>query len=175
MPLYSFEGAHPDVHPTAFIAPTATLVGSVSVGPGASVWYGAVVRADDCRIVIAEGANVQDNSVLHAAPDVTLEIGEHATIGHGCVVHGLRVGARALVGNGSTLLDGSVLGDTSLLAAGSVLTPGTEIPAGVLAAGIPARVTKEITEGSGPAFWIEANGPYYRELAERHRTSTQPL
>ena len=167
MPLFEFEGKRPTVHPDAFIAPTATLIGDVTVEAGASVWYGAVLRADICTIVIGAGSNIQDNSVLHAAPGTSLVIGPHATVGHGCIVHCAEIGEQSLIGNGSTLLDGAKVGPRTLVAAGSVVTPGTEIPGGMVAAGIPAKPTKPI-EGTSSEFWIEQNPPYYQELAQRH-------
>ncbi|MGZ4497664.1 MAG: gamma carbonic anhydrase family protein [Nocardioides sp.] len=174
MNLFEFEGKRPVVHPEAFVAPTATLIGDVTVEKGASVWYGAVLRADICTIVIREGSNVQDNSVLHAAPGETLTVGPDATIGHGCVVHCAEVGEKALVGNGSTLLDHARIGAGALVAAGSVVTPGTEIPGGVVAAGIPCKPTKPI-EGTSSEFWVETNPPYYQELAQRHATAAIPV
>jgi carbonic anhydrase/acetyltransferase-like protein (isoleucine patch superfamily) len=170
MPSFEFEGKRPSVHPEAFVAPTATLIGDVTVEKGASVWYGAVLRADICTIVVRQGANVQDNSVLHAAPGETLVIGRNATVGHGCVVHCAEVGEQALVGNASTLLDGATVGARTLVAAGSVVTPGAAIPGGVVAAGIPAKATKPI-DGTSSEFWVEANGAYYQELAQRHAAS----
>jgi carbonic anhydrase/acetyltransferase-like protein (isoleucine patch superfamily) len=174
MPLLEFEGKRPVVHDEAFVAPTATLIGDVTVEAGASVWYGAVLRADICTIVVRAGANVQDNSVLHAAPGETLVIGPGATVGHGCVVHGRELGAKALVGNGSTVLDHAVVGERTLVAAGSVVTPGTELPAGVLAAGTPAKVVKPI-DGTSAELWVETNGAYYRELAQRHAAGAREL
>lgn len=168
MSSFSFEGKTPQVHPEAFVAPTATLVGDVTIEKGASVWYGAVLRADDCAIVVREGANIQDNSVLHAGPDKTLEIGAGATIAHACVIHGDSVGEKALIANGTIMLDDTSVGAGSLVAAGSVVTPGTAIPAGVLASGIPARVQKPL-EGTNAAMWVELNPPYYEELGQRHR------
>ena len=165
--LFEFEGKRPTVHPEAFVAPTATLIGDVTVEKGASIWYGAVLRADICSIVVREGSNVQDNSVLHAAPGEVLVVGPDATIGHGCIVHCAEVGEKALVGNGSTLLDHAKVGPGTLVAAGSVVTPGTDIPGGVVAAGIPAKPTKPI-EGTSSEFWVETNPPYYQELAQRH-------
>lgn len=165
---YSFEGKTPQVHPDAFIAPTATLIGDVRVEAGASVWYGAVLRADICTIVVRAGANVQDNSVIHGAPDSVVEVGAGATVAHSCIVHGATIGERGLLGNASTLLDGASLGAGSMVAAGSLVSPGTDIPDGVLAAGTPAQVKKPI-EGTGAQFWVEANPPYYAELAQRHR------
>ena len=95
MPLYSFEGRSPIVDPSAFVAPTATLVGDVHVEAGASVWFNAVLRADFAPIVIREGANVQDCCVLHAPPGIPVDVGPGATIAHGCVVHGVHIGALA--------------------------------------------------------------------------------
>jgi len=172
--IYEFEGKRPQVHPDAFVAPTATLIGDVVIEKDASVWYGAVLRGDDCTIVIREGANVQDNAVLHAGPGETLEIGAYATIAHSVVAHGKSVGERALVANGTVLLDGVVIGSGSLVAAGSVVTPGTEIPEGMLASGTPARATKEIA-GTGAALWIELNPQYYPALAQRHKASVKPV
>src|SRR5688500_7391243 len=121
MPLYDFEGKRPTVHPDAFIAPTAVLIGDVTVEAGASVWYGAVLRADICRIVVREGANIQDNSVVHGGPDTTVEIGKGATVAHSCVFHGELLGDKALLGNGSTVLDNARIGAGTLVAAGSLV------------------------------------------------------
>ncbi|WP_435771321.1 gamma carbonic anhydrase family protein [Nocardioides sp. SYSU DS0651] len=169
---YEFEGRVPQVHPEAFVALTATLIGDVRVEKGASVWYGAVLRADICTIVVREGANVQDNSVVHGAPDAVVEIGAGATVAHSCVVHGATLGPKALVGNGSVVLDGGSIGAGSMVAAGSLVGPGSAVPDGVLAAGAPAEVKKPI-EGTGAQFWVDANPPYYAELAQRHRVGTK--
>lgn len=174
MNLFEFEGKRPTVHPEAFVAPTATLIGDVTVEKGASVWYGVVLRADICGIRIAERANVQDNSVIHAAPDEVVEIGPGATVAHLCVVHGAVLEENALLGNASTMLDGSRLGAGSMVAAGSLVTPGTTIPPGVLAAGSPAQVRKPL-DGTSAQMWVELNPPYYAELAQRHRSGITRL
>jgi carbonic anhydrase/acetyltransferase-like protein (isoleucine patch superfamily) len=167
--LIEFEGKRPVVHPGAFVAATATLIGDVTVEDGASVWYGAVLRADICTIIVRAGTNIQDNSVLHGPPGEVLEVGPDATVGHGCIVHGRTVGEKALIGNGSTTLDGSVVGPGTLVGAGAVVTPGTELPAGMVATGIPCKPTKPIG-GTSSEIWVETNAIYYRELATRHRT-----
>ena len=172
--LFEFEGKRPSVHPEAFVAPTATLIGDVVVEKGASVWYGAVLRADICRIVVREGANVQDNSVIHAGPDRTVEIGPGATVAHTCIVHGAVIEEHGLLGNGSTILDGAKLGAGSMVAAGSTVSPETEIPPGTLAAGSPATVRKPI-EGTAAQFWVDANPSYYAELAQRHRSGVSEI
>jgi carbonic anhydrase/acetyltransferase-like protein (isoleucine patch superfamily) len=167
VPLYTFEGKSPTVHPTAFVAPTASLIGDVTVEAGASVWFNAVLRADVGAIVVREGANVQDGSVLHAGHDGPVEIGAGATIGHACVVHACTIGREALVGNHATVLDHAVVGARTLVAAGSLVTGGTELPDGVLAIGAPVRVTGPI-EGTSAEAWIDKNPPAYQELAQRY-------
>jgi carbonic anhydrase/acetyltransferase-like protein (isoleucine patch superfamily) len=168
MPLYSFEGVGPTVADDAFIAPTATLVGDVRVEAGASIWYGAVLRADFGPIIIRAGANVQDAAVLHTQPDVVCEVGAGATIAHCCVVHGATIGEEALIGNHATVLDGAVVGARSLVAAGSLVIGGTEIPEEVLVTGAPAKVKGPLA-GTAAEFWIAANPQTYRDLAQRHR------
>jgi carbonic anhydrase/acetyltransferase-like protein (isoleucine patch superfamily) len=166
MPLFSFEDRSPQVHPDAWIAPTATLVGDVLVEAGASIWYGVVLRADFGRIRIRAGANVQDNSVLHGGDDPETEVGPGATVGHMCVVHGAVIGAEALIGNGATVQDGARIGARTLIGAGSLVPPNAEIPAGVMALGAPARVRGPLTEGA--ARWVDGNPSIYQELARRH-------
>jgi len=153
MPLFAFEGREPAVSPQAWIAPTATLVGDVRVEAEASVWYGAVLRADFGTIIVRRGANVQDGSVLHGGADPVTEVGEGATVGHLCVVHGAVIGAEALVGNGATVLDGVVVGPRALVAAGATVPPAMTIPGGMLAAGVPARILGEISGGA--KMWVE--------------------
>ena len=172
MPLFSFEGRSPQVHPLAWIAPTATLVGDVTVEAHASVWYGAVLRADFGPIVVREGANVQDGSVLHGGSDPVTEVGAGATIGHLCVVHGCVIGPEALVGNGATVQDGAVIGARALVAAGSTVTPGTVVPPETVVTGTPARVRGPL-EGTAK-FWVDNNPEVYRELARRHAAGVQP-
>ena len=173
MPLFSFEGRAPKISSTAWIAPTATLVGDVTVEDGASVWYGAVLRADFGPVVIRRGANVQDGSILHGGSAPVTEVGEGATLGHLCVLHGAVIGTEALIGNGATVLDGAVIGDHALVAAGATVAPGMSVPPGMLAVGTPARVVKEIT-GTAKE-WVDANPEVYRQLARRHAAGIRRL
>ena len=160
------------MHPSAWIAPTATLVGDVRVEAGASVWYGAVLRADFGPIVVRRGANVQDGSVLHGGEDPVTTIGEGATVGHLCVVHGAVVGAEALIGNGATVLDGAAVGSRALVAAGATVPPGMQIPDGMLAVGVPAKIAGEVSGGA--KLWVETNPEVYRALARRHAAGVLP-
>jgi len=174
MPLFEFEGKGPTIHPSAFIAPTATIVGDVTIEEEASVWYGAVVRADYSPVVIRAGANVQDGSVIHAPPGLPIEIGPGATVAHLCVVHGAVLGEECLVANGATILDGARIGARAMIAAGAVVKPNAVIPDGMLAAGIPAEVKGPIA-GTPSEMWVTMNPPAYRDLARRHRAGIRPL
>lgn len=174
MPLFAFEGVAPTVHETAFVAPTATLVGDVTVEEGASVWYGAVVRADYAPVVIRAGANVQDGAVIHAPPGMPCEVGPGATVAHNCVVHGATIGAEALIANGAIVLDGATVGARALVAGGSTVRPGGTIGEGMMAAGSPA-VEKGAIAGTPSEFWVQVNPQAYRELAQRHRVGVEPV
>jgi carbonic anhydrase/acetyltransferase-like protein (isoleucine patch superfamily) len=172
--LFEFEGKRPVIADDAFVAPTATLIGDVTVESGASVWYGAVLRGDEGPIVIRENANVQDNSVLHCPPTVTTEIGRGATVGHQCVVHGAVLEDEALVGNGTVVLDGARIGAGSLIAAHSLVQPGAVIPSGVLAAGSPAVVKRAIA-GTPAEMWVKMNPTHYPALARKHIAGIRPI
>lgn len=167
MPLLEFEGNLPQVDSAAFVAPTATLIGSVVIEAHASVWYGSVLRGDFAPIIVRSGANIQDGTVLHGAPNYPVEIGEDATIGHNCVIHGAQVGKGALVGNGAVVLDGAKIGARAVVAAGSVVTSGTRIDDEALATGLPAQVKGSII-GTPHELWVSMNAKAYRALAQRH-------
>jgi carbonic anhydrase/acetyltransferase-like protein (isoleucine patch superfamily) len=173
MPLFSFEGRAPTVSSSAWIAPTATVVGDVRIEGEASVWYGAVLRADFGPIIVRRGANIQDGSVLHGGSDPVTEVGEGATIGHLCVVHGAIIGAEALIGNGSTVLDGVIVGRRALVAAGATVPPGMKIGDGMFAVGVPARIAGEVSGGA--KRWVEGNPQAYRDLARRHAASVRRI
>ncbi|MDX1889983.1 gamma carbonic anhydrase family protein [Mycolicibacterium sp. 050158] len=167
MPLYAFEGRSPVVDPGAFVAPTATLVGDVHVAAGASVWFNAVLRADFAPVIIREGANVQDCSVLHAPPGIPVDIGPGATVAHACVIHGVHVGQEAVIANHATVLDGAVIGRRSLVAAHSLVTAGTKIPDEVFVTGAPAKVRGPVA-GTGAEPWVRENPAAYQDLARRY-------
>lgn len=173
MPLFSFEGRAPDVHPDAFVAPTATLVGDVRVEAHASIWYNAVLRADFGPIVVREGANVQDGCVLHGGDDPVTEIGAGATVGHLCVVHGCVIGPEALIGNGATIQDGARIGARCLVGAGATVPPNTVVPDEQLVLGAVGRAKGPLTDSA--RWWVEGNPGIYRELARRHRDGVTPV
>ena len=170
---FELGGHRPRVHPDAYIAPTAVLIGDVEVAAGASIWFGAVLRADEAPIHVGEGANVQDNAVIHCAENLPTVVEANATIGHSAQLEGCVVEQGALVGMGATMLQRSRLGQGSMLAAGAVVQEGHQIPPGHLAAGVPARVKKPL-DGSSER-WVGTSAQHYRERATRYRAHLRPL
>jgi carbonic anhydrase/acetyltransferase-like protein (isoleucine patch superfamily) len=164
--ILSFEGRAPRIAPTAFVAPNATIIGDVTVGEEASVWFGAVLRGDVGRITVGARANVQDNAVLHSSARLPTVVEEDATVGHGAVLEGCRVRRGALIGMNAVVLHEAVVGERALVAAGSVVTDGTEIPPGTVAAGAPCRVRKPVSGAS--ADWIARAAGAYVALSRRH-------
>ncbi len=164
--ILAYNGRTPTIAPSAFVAPTAVLIGDVNVGEKASIWFGAVLRGDVSRIEIGAGASIQDNVVIHTAADRLTLIGEEVTVGHGAILEGCTVERRALVGMNAVVLRNAVVGEEALVGAGSVVTDGTVIPARYVAAGVPATVKKEL---SGSALhWIEESAPAYIRLSRSY-------
>jgi len=164
---FELGGKRPSVHPDAYIAPTAVLIGDVEVEAGASVWFGAVLRGDEARITIGAGANVQDNAVLHCAENLPTIIEKNASVGHSAQLEGCVVEQGAVVGMGATMLQRSRLGAGSMLAAGAVLQEGKEVPPGHMAAGVPASVKKAL-DGSSD-HWVGTTAQHYQDRAVRYR------
>jgi carbonic anhydrase/acetyltransferase-like protein (isoleucine patch superfamily) len=169
---FEFAGKRPKVHPDAYIAPTAVLIGDVEVGAGASVWFGAVLRGDDAGIRVGDGANVQDNAVIHCAEDLPTVIEHDASVGHSAQLEGCVVETGAVVGMGATMLQRSRLGAGSMLAAGAVLGEGKAVPPGHMAAGVPATVKKSIEGSSGE--WVGITAKHYRDRAVAYRDKLRP-
>ncbi len=144
--VLAFGEKTPDIHPSVRIADGARILGDVVIGQGSSVWYNAVIRGDVHRVRIGERVNVQDNAVLHVTHDTApLLIGDDVTIGHGAIVHGCTIGNGCLVGMGAIVLDGAHIGNSSLVAAGSMVRQHMKVPEGVLVAGHPAVVKRDLT------------------------------
>ncbi|GAA2765547.1 gamma carbonic anhydrase family protein [Streptomyces paradoxus] len=160
-------GREPEIDGTAFVAPTASVIGGVTLGAGASVWYGAVVRGDVEAISVGASSNVQDNCTLHADPGFPVSVGERVSIGHNAVVHGATVEDDCLIGMGATVLNGAVIGAGSLVAAQALVPQGMVVPPGSLVAGVPAKVRRELSEEERQG--ITLNGTMYAELAKAHR------
>jgi carbonic anhydrase/acetyltransferase-like protein (isoleucine patch superfamily) len=167
MPLYPFEGAEPQVAADVFVAPTASIIGQVELLAGASVWFGAVLRGDFGRIVVGSGSCIQDNAVVHATEELPTLIGRNVTVGHAAMLEGCIVEDGALVAMGAIVLQRARVGAGSLVAAGSVVREGQEIPPGVVAAGVPAVVKKEL--GGSSSAWVDGAALEYQRLRERYR------
>jgi carbonic anhydrase/acetyltransferase-like protein (isoleucine patch superfamily) len=157
------------VHPTAFIAPGAQVVGDVELGPRASVWFNAIVRGDSDRVVIGAETNVQDGAVLHVDEDAPCLVGARCTIGHNAVVHGCRIGNGCLIGMGAVVLSGAVIGGESLVAAGALVPPGRQFEARSMIVGSPARAIRRLTD-EDVARLIEPGVHHYLKFAERYRS-----
>jgi len=163
-------GRAPAVAEGAWVAPGATLVGAVSVGEGASIWYGAVVRADNATISIGRDSNLQDNVSAHVDRDAALSVGERVSVGHNAVLHGCTIEDDVLIGMSSTIMNGAVIGTGSLVAAGAVVTQGMIVPAGSLVAGVPAKVRRALTDAEIAS--IAQNAAAYTALTAEHQTAT---
>jgi carbonic anhydrase/acetyltransferase-like protein (isoleucine patch superfamily) len=165
--LGSLGESVPSVHPEAWVAPGAVVVGRVTLGRAVNVWYGAVLRADDDEIVIGPECNIQDLCCLHVDAGEPILLEERVSVGHHATVHGARVGSGALIGIGAIVLGGAQIGPGALVAAGSVVRPGTVVPAGVLFAGVPGRVVRELTDEDRQMF-ADSAANYVARAARHH-------
>jgi len=145
MAIYQLGDLVPNIHPDAYIAPEATIIGNVTIGAFSSVWPGVVIRGDNDLIQIGEGSNVQDASVLHTDPGFELLIGKHVTVGHKVMLHGCQIGDGSLIGIGAVILNGAKIGKHCLVGAGALITEGKEFPDGSMILGSPAKVVKPLS------------------------------
>jgi phenylacetic acid degradation protein len=171
MPVYEYEGVTPVVDPSAFVHETAVLIGDVIVGPNAFVGPGASLRADIGRLIVGPGANVQDNCILHSFPGRDVVIEENGHVGHGAVLHACTVKRNALVGIGAVIMDDAVIGAEAIVAAMAFVKAGTDIPPRTLAAGIPARVVRELSEDE--VAWKTEGTAVYQHLTRRHLATSK--
>ena len=171
MAIYQLEDDVPDVHPTAWVADSAEVVGRVTLGENASVWYGAVLRGDNDRITVGANSNVQDGSVLHTDQGVELVLGENVTVGHQCMLHGCSVGDGTLVGIQSVILNRARIGRFCIVGAGSLVTEGKEFPDGSMIMGSPAQVVRQLTPEQ--IARVASSAAHYVLQAQRHRTQME--
>ena len=144
MPLYEIGGQRPEIAGDAWVAPSADLIGDVHLGELASVWFGAVIRADNTPITVGARTNIQEGAMCHSDPGAPLTIGEDVTVGHHAILHGCTIGSRTLIGMGATVLNRAVIGEDCLVGAGALVTEGKEFPAGYLIVGSPARAVRPL-------------------------------
>jgi carbonic anhydrase/acetyltransferase-like protein (isoleucine patch superfamily) len=161
------------IHPTTFIAPTAAVMGDVTIGAESSVWYGAVIRGDMAPIVIGSQTNLQDGTIVHVDEGMPCLVGSRVGVGHRVILHGCTVEDDCLIGMGSVLLNGVHVGAGSVVAAGAVLPEGMQAPPGSLVMGIPARVVRAVDERL--ARRIAETWSHYVEQARAHRDGRFPL
>jgi len=162
---YSIDGIRPVVDPTAFVHPSADLIGDVIVGPGCYIGPGASLRGDFGRLILEQGVNVQDTCVMHGFPGTDTLIEKDGHIGHGAVLHGCRVGPNALIGMNAVIMDGAVVGESAIVAAMSFVKADFEVPARSLAAGIPVRILRQLSDEE--IEWKESGTRDYQRLARR--------
>jgi carbonic anhydrase/acetyltransferase-like protein (isoleucine patch superfamily) len=167
MKIFEFEGVRPRIDPTAWVADTARVVGDVTLGPRASVWFGGALRGDIETITVGADSNVQDNAVLHTDDGCPLVIGSLVTVGHGAILHGCTIGDESLVGMGAIVLNGARIGRHCLVGAGTLVTEGKEFPDGSLIVGSPAKVVRTVSPEQ--IAGILANARRYVENASRYR------
>lgn len=150
-------GRTPELSRAAFVAPNATVIGDVTLGRDASVWYGCVLRGDINSIVIGEGSNVQDGTIVHLADDYGVKVGDHCTIGHAAIIHACEIGNECLIGMGATVLDGARIGDGCIVGANALVTQRFVAPPGSMILGAPAKVVRPLkdTERAGLKRWAE--------------------
>ncbi|HET7700467.1 MAG TPA: gamma carbonic anhydrase family protein [Candidatus Limnocylindria bacterium] len=173
MPLYAYRGKRPQVAADAFIAPTAVLIGDVTIRSGASVWFGTVLRADMDRIEIGERSNVQDNSTIHTDENEPTVIGPDVTIGHAALVHSSIVERNVLIGQAAVLVGRNRVGTGTIVGAGAVLPEGFEAPERSLVLGVPARVVREVRDED--ARWTVGAAAHYTDLAAWYRMNLEEV
>ena len=166
MPLYEIDGAAPRLAVGAWAAPSADLIGDVRLAPRASVWFGAIIRADNTPILLGEETNFQDGAIGHSDPGAPLTIGARVTIGHQAILHGCTIGDDCLIGMGAKILNRAVLGPECLVGAGALITEGKTFEGGVLIVGAPARVVRQLSDDEKAALRVSA--AHYAEKAARY-------
>ena len=171
--IFALDGIAPDLHADTWVAPDANVIGKVTLGQGASVWFGATLRGDNERITLGPGSNVQENCVLHTDMGYPLTIGENCTIGHKAMLHGCSIGDGCLIGMGAIILNGAKIGAGCLIGAGALITEGKEIPDGSLVMGAPGRVIRSLDAPARARLLLSALG--YQSNLRRFRTGMQRL
>jgi len=167
--IISYKGITPRIHPTAFIAPTAVVIGNVEIGPDSSVWFGAVLRGDNPEVPIEVGArtSIQDNCVLHVSDRAPTVVGDDVTVGHGAVFESCQIGSGSLIGMNAVLLHEAVIGESSIVGASSLVPERLEVPPRSLVVGVPARVRRELSDEAVKALLESAD--HYVELKNSYQ------
>jgi len=173
MALYKLDGVAPQVADSAWVADSAQVMGAVTLGLEASVWFGTVIRGDTEHIAVGAGSNIQDASVLHADVGYPLTIGERVTVGHQVMLHGCTIGDESLIGIGAVVLNGVTIGKHCLVGAGSLVTEGKSFPDGSMIIGSPAKVVRQLTPEQIDG--LRRSAQHYIENAQRYRNGLEKL
>jgi len=166
MALYSLDDLAPSIDPTAWVAPSADLIGDVRLGARASVWFGAVIRADNTPIMLGEESNFQDGATGHSDPDAPLTIGARVTVGHQAILHGCTIEDEALIGMGARILNGAVIGEQCIVGAGALVTEGKIFEPRSLIVGSPARALRTLTDEQ--VAMLRLSAAHYAEKAAHY-------
>ncbi|UCH47422.1 MAG: phenylacetic acid degradation protein PaaY [Betaproteobacteria bacterium] len=173
MPCYEIDGIRPVIDKTAFVHPTAVLIGDVIIGAGCYIGPVCSLRGDFGRLVVEAGANVQDTCVMHGFPGADTVVGENVSVGHGAVLHGCRIGRNVLVGMNAVVMDNATIGESSIIAACAFVKAGMEVPSGVLVAGVPAKVRRDLSEQE--MRWKVEGTQTYQQLTVRSATTMREV
>jgi len=173
MAVYQLGELSPDIAASAWVADSARVIGNVSLGDDASIWFGVVVRGDTERIAIGRGSNIQDNSVVHADAGFPVSVGENVTVGHQAMLHGCTIGDHSLIGIQAVVLNGAKIGRHCLVGAGALVTEGQSFPDGSLILGTPARVVRQLSPEQMRG--LEKSAEHYVENARRYRAGLKEI
>jgi carbonic anhydrase/acetyltransferase-like protein (isoleucine patch superfamily) len=173
MSTYQLDDLVPQVHPSAFVADSAQVIGRVTLSEDSSVWFGTVIRGDTDNITVGKGSNIQDASVLHADKGFPLTIGDNVTVGHKVMLHGCTIGDESLIGIGAVVLNGAKIGRNCLVGAGSLVTEGKEFPDGSMILGSPAKVVRQLTPEQIEG--LRRSAQHYIENARRYQAGLKKL
>ncbi|MEP9398306.1 gamma carbonic anhydrase family protein [Mesorhizobium sp. KR2-14] len=175
MPLYAIDGTRPEFEDeqSSWIAPDATVIGSVGIGRDVGIWFGSVIRGDNERIEIGAGSNIQEHTVMHTDPGFPLTIGQGCTIGHRAILHGCSIGENSLIGMGAIVLNGAKIGRNCLVGAGALVTEGKEFPDNSLIVGSPAKVVRMLDDQAVER--LRESATHYVENARRFKAGLQKL
>lgn len=171
---FAIEGKKPKVHTSAYIAPTAVVVGNVELHAGVSVWFNSVLRGDINSITVGENTNIQDGCILHVTNVYPVVMGERITVGHGAILHGCEVQSDCLISMAAVVLDGAVVGERSVIAAGAVIAPGTKIPPQSLVMGVPGKVIRQLTDEERKRM-LDDGWLHYVDNIRTYKQSLAPL
>jgi carbonic anhydrase/acetyltransferase-like protein (isoleucine patch superfamily) len=173
MAIYEFEGKTPEIGKDSFVHPEATLIGEVIIGKNCFIGPGVRLRADWCRIEIADNSNIQDNCIIHAPPNITVSLGKRSHIAHGAILHGVKLHEHVLVGMGAVVLDSAEIGDDCVINSGCVVPPGMKVPPKKIVKGIPGKIAGDVSPEMGELWNVATE--FYIGLSKRYHDTLKEI